>query len=514
MTNDSASSPLSLAAGRRKFDWLEMFLVFLAAGVRFVRLDLVSITADEGIHVLAATQITLLDPRVWPLAGLPSVGIHNSALFMYLLAIPNFVFRHPLSGVVLIIGFDLITLILAFRLADRVFGRVAAVTTGVLWATAPWIVFYARQMWPPSCVPLATISVVGIGLHWLRNRKPRDLTLLAFLTCLLPQIHFSGFCAPVWFVIVLAAGRGWKTPLPLATGLLLGLATWTPWIVFQHLGDWEEVRWAVGGVGGRAPITATVWAASRYWQTLLHSGGFEYWFAVAPHELPEDFPTPILLACRITALVLVGLAVIALIWASCSGPTTRLLALWAVLPILMLTLVRPIVHPHYVLIAFPVPFILIGGMVNRLVVFVGPLRLATISIAMLGIATCHLRFVSGWLQFIAAGRPDGRGQFQLSYHQRRQAIQSILEDSPDRITGLMGAFAGQQPAYALILEYEQRRRGYMRFPTDASRQYWVDESPETSFDPPEGWTAERFWRVGPTRIIRLRHAGKTLERPN
>ena len=79
-------------------------LLLMATGLRLWESDLVPVTADEGSHVGQAMFIAVAGLADWPLAGLPSLGVRNSALFIYLVTLAEMVWWHPLSGVVLVAG--------------------------------------------------------------------------------------------------------------------------------------------------------------------------------------------------------------------------------------------------------------------------------------------------------------------------------------------------------------------------------------------------------------------------
>lgn len=481
-------------------------ILIAAAILRFLELDLVSITSDEGIHGLFAMNIAIF--RNWPLVGLPSVGIRNSAAFLYLLALPYAVARHPLAGVAFIAGLNVLSVGLAMRMTWRLFGPSAAVVSGLWFAFAPWMVLYARNMWPPSCVPLLAVLITGAGLRWLEEGGSRRLFLLILAGFLAPQIHFSAFVAPVWLAVVFVVGwRRLRFP-PVAAGILLGLATWGPWLYFQfvELGG-EELGRLANTAGGNLSGTQVLVRSAQNFKHLLGAGGFDYWFGVDPATQDDLFPRWLIKACVLGEWAAAAAAASAIVWAVIRRDrASRLLALWCVLPFAMLLLVRPAAHPHYVLVAFPVPYILVGAMLGRWIERGregSPLRAMGVLLPAAALAGLHLAFLGGWLEYLRQGRTDGRGHFELTYRQRRAAVLSILEHSPDRQVLLAGHFSGNAPAYDWIYNFEQIRLGYAALPRDDRRRYWVDEETGVSPPPTPGFHAVDSWRVGPTRIVLL-----------
>ena len=168
--------------------------------------------------------------------------------------------------------------------------------------------------------------------------------------------------------------------------------------------------------------------------------------------------------------------------------------------------------PHYVLVAFPVPFLLIGALLGRWTRDGRIWKRALLALGLMLITGSHLLFLGSWFGYVRDGGPRGDGHYELSYRQRRLAVESILRDSPDRLVGLAGPFAqkegelGQCPAYLLAYHHELGRLGRQKLPQDELCRYWIDEGPDESLDLPAGWIVEKYWRVGPSRIFRLRRA--------
>lgn len=486
--------------------WL---LLSIAALLRLTSVDLVSITGDEGIHGMFAMNIAIF--RDFPLVGLPSVGIRNSAFFVYMLAPAYLVSRHPLSGVVLVILLNLAALYLLYRMARSRWGTPAALIAVTLATFSPWAVMYARNMWPPSCVPILALSLMAVGFHWLDTGKPKSLFWAILLTMLLPQMHFSGFCGVVWTAGLLWSGRRWlgakSTPAALSAAAI-GFVTLIPWFYYQHaLNNWSDISQALAATKGKHGLLETLTDVAVYFDALMGAGRFEYWFATTPSQWPEYFPGWLPPATRGIQAVLLALFFASAVWGMIqSRADVRLLVLWSVLPLPMLLLIRPDVHPHYVGVAFPIPFLLIAIFLQAcLQRLPSPAKLVgagVVSLALVATTVCHTAFLHGWYQFVRDGRPDGRGHFQLSYRQRTAAADSILRDCPDKLVMVAGAFSGLTPAYHFPYSYEQMRRGVAQYPADEKLRYWVDEGQTEPTD--YGWVTEREWRVGPTRILKQR----------
>jgi hypothetical protein len=489
-------------------------IVSVACLLRLWDLSLISITADEGLHGLFARLVSQFDFERYPVVGLPSVGVRNSAFFIYLLAIPNFIVRHPLSGAALIALMQVAAIVMTYRFALRWFGRTTAIIASLLWTCSPWAVIYARNMWPPSALAPFVLLLLGAGCHWYMRVDRLSLGWTVFLAMFIPQVHFSGFCAPVWAAILVLlrvqtlTTKDWRT---IAGAFSLGLAAWLPWIYWQHYENgWQDLVQIGTAASGKKEFSAL--ALVQYFRDLLHTSGFGYWFRTPESELTEFFPRWLAPARLVVGYAMEAAFFVSLFFAG-RLPVGRLLILWTFLPIVLLLVLRPLVHPHYVFLAYPAPFLIIGvgarSMLNT------GARKKVSGAVLTGVLVVFVSTLDGWRRYVAAGRLDGDDRYQLSYRQRVEAVRSAIDDSAGIHVEIAGPFSGQQPAYMLPFAHEIERRSGGRWPKDVTRVYWMDElkvegvSERGLADLGGIWPylknirVERTWKVGPTRILRL-----------
>lgn len=478
-------------------------LTALAAAPRLLDPDLVSITPDEGIHGLFAMNVAIL--KDFPFVGLPSVGVRNSALFIYLLAIPYAVARHPLAGVVFVAGLNVAAVALAAGWARRQLGFFAALVSGALFATSPWMVLYARNMWPPSCLAIAVVAALTWGSDWLDSARPRLLFRLVVLAFVFPQIHFSGVVGALWIAGILVLGRRGLKAGPLALGTLIGVATWAPWLYWQHAENrWTDFAAIRAAAEGKSTWLQALAGEGSYLFALATPSGFDYWFgAEAEARVLAAHPT-VAQASRAASALLIAILGVAIVLAIARPRrATNLLLPWVALPLALLTLLRPAIHPQYVLIAYPAVFLLVGALAEAVVTRTGKAGAVAIAISLTAIATVNLAFLGVWREFVATTGPNNEGHFELSYRQRRATVESILADEPGRLVALAGEFSGQAPDYDFIYNFEQIRRGYTELVRDDDQLYWIDEEPGDAAPPTPGWRIVKSWRVGPSRVLHL-----------
>ena len=521
------------AETRRRIPWGLLTILLLAAALRLSRLELVPMTNEMAGAGLTANILVASSPGTgWPLAGSLTEGVRGSSLFIYLVSLPNQLFWHPLTGVVLVALLNVWAVYLAYRLADQLFGHRAALTAGLLLACSPWAVVYSRQLWSGSCLAVISLWLVGLALKWLSDGGNGRLVRMLFLGFLIPQLHYSGLTATAWLAIVIWVGRRRVAWSPLIAGVSFGLSTWTPWVAFHHIGGWTEFWNSLSILGGKDHLGRAVLDEINYLQSMLHSGGFNYWHAVTPENVPEYFPgwqRVIMTGCALLMVIAVaGEAGRALTRSgkSPARPEIRLLWLWVVLPLLGGLVYQPDVRPGHLLIALPVLLVLAAAAAGRCLD--APRRsFRVLACGTLGtIAISHILFLVSWNSYLDDDLANPHGQYGLTFRQRRDVARWILSDCEGQSVELAGPFRGGHPAYEYVYYYERSRRGRDRSAPEQDLKYWIDEEADgeqtgtlvhRSLKQREigatlnryqstssRWTIEKSHQLGATRIYRIR----------
>ncbi len=525
------------SGGRRRVPWGLIAILALAAVLRLSRLELVPMTNEMAGDGLTASLLVASTPGTgWPLAGSLVEGVRGSSLFIYLVSLPNQLIWHPLTGVVLVALLNVWAVYLAYRLAGRLFGHRAALAAGLLLACSPWAVIYSRQLWSGSCLAVVGLWLVGMSLTWLSEGGSGRLVRMLILGFLLPQLHFSGLAATAWLAVVIWIGRRRVRWSPAIAGVSFGLSTWTPWVVFHHIGGWTEFGNSLSVLGGKANLGRAIIDEINYLQSMLHSGGFDYWFAVAPTDLPEYFPgwqRAILAGCGLLMVVAVAAAcflagdrALTRSGESTAEPGTGLLWLWVVVPLLSGLAYQPGVRPGHLLIALPVLLILVAAVAGRCL---DDRRRSPriLGCGVLGtIAVSHVLFLVSWNSYLDDDLADPQSQYGLTFRQRRAVALWVLADCAGQSVELAGPFRGGHPAYEYVYYYERSRRGRDRSVPQQNLKYWIDE--ESDGGQPgtvvhrslkqrqigatlnryqstsSRWKIEKSHQLGATRIYRIR----------
>lgn len=507
-------------------------ILLLAGFLRCYRLDLVSVTDATGLQVLSALAALSLGGADWPLAGPPTESVRGSAFLVSGIAAASLISWHLFSGIVFVVALNLCAIALLYHLCLKQFGGRVAIMTTLLYASSPWGLLYSRLLAPSSCLAVFGIGLIYVSLRWLEEKGNKQLTMMVLLGFAIPQIHFSGVCASFWLSGVLFIWRRDVSYVSLAVGGVLGAALWIPWIAFQHLNDWIELKaWFGSVLMTPGAHSKALLQSLNYLQSMLHSSNFDYWFGGSPSQWPEYFPLWQRLLFGTTATVLSALLIVSVIHTVRTvDRTLRLLLVWITLAVLFGTVLRTGLDPNNTLIACPVVFILVGVVIGRFRERLPQrMRLAP-DIAIAAVVVTHLLFVSGWARVLEDGQATSGGQFQLSYGQRQAIVQSILNDSVDGPVWIAGMYSGLNPAYeaVLVMEPGSRYRGLDEGSEPVC--YWIEEgalsgeqeeagwkarkerqlnnSMSEQLQSPPNWSIERHWLIGRSQIYRLHLVAK------
>jgi hypothetical protein len=503
-------------------------ILLLAAALRFHDLELVSVTNETAYQQLTAATALAFEQGQWPLAGPPTDEVRGSSFLVSAIAASNLIRWHPFSGYVLVIVLNLAAIWILFRMCRRHFGRPVAFSAALLHAVAPWSVLAARVPLPSSCLAVFVVCLISLSLNWLQEGGGQKLFAMVVLSFAIPQIHFTGIWVPLWLLTVLILGRAKWNSLALAAGIMVGILLWFPWLEFQRITEWSELKsWAAQVPGAPRAHLTTLLHSLDHLQAMLHTGRMDDWFGAGKSSRTDYFPSWQQWGARLGAVVLVGLLIGAVAVIVQQGSRRgRLLLLWIGLSVLCGAVLRTGSRPENLLIAYPVPFVLIGLAVSRLRENL-PGRLGGIPPLVFSlVAVLLLANLSGWANYVSDDQTLGTGRYELSYRQRREVIESIVEHAGADPVKLVGSYSGWYPAYEYVLMYEapQALPRAGQAPQDLTC-YWIDEQArpvdqernqwlnlkerrinlsiaEHLMTSPD-WVIAEEWAVGPARIYKL-----------
>ena len=462
------------------FTWAAAGIVVLAAVLRIWRLDMAEFKGDE----LQVTRLAfaLAQHGQWPERGiLSSLGTFNSPLFVYFEALPALVWASPLALTAFVAALNVAAVALAIAFARRYFGPVAALVAGVLFATAPWAVVYSRKIWEQDLLPpFVLLFFLGLFLAVV-DRKPRALLLCGVAAGVTVQLHPSAIVLPI---IALVALLLWPSRFPwrsVASAGALAALVMLPYLFteWQHrFSDWQYAFAGSGHLrlGPFLGISVGVinWAqAASGWQviSMFRSSG------TAQHD-PASVTIATWLAGSLLAAATIHLVVhCRRLWMrrvlrqAPGAQATVLLALWLLLPPLLLGLSGLLTFPHYFIVSFPAPFLAIGLLVDT--IGSGGRRWRTAALALVAVlALANVATITQVLR--AAGRAPFPNDYGLPLAFDNRIATAISQDAAGRpaVVSVATAFRdGQQVIDQLVV--------WKSGPVDAAaaaaprQRYWV-----------------------------------------
>lgn len=173
------------------------------------------------------------------LAGIPSSkGIVNPPLSIWMLQVLEPLDQGVLVATMLTALAQVAALLLAFWIVRRYFSRRLALIALLLFASAPWAIYYARFVWQQNWIPLVSTVLLGALLAWVVEERPWMLLLAVICAGIILQLHFSGVCAfgVIGAVAVLQRPPLKRWPVVASTGFVIALFAPFAWYVTKQHG--------------------------------------------------------------------------------------------------------------------------------------------------------------------------------------------------------------------------------------------------------------------------------------
>ena len=346
-------------------------IIVLAAVLRLGDLDLMEFKGDEAVAIHLTRP--LVEGTDVPGAGLmSSVGIHNPPLFIYLTAAPVLISHDPLWVTGSLVGLlSLLSILCTFLLVKPRFGFPVALMTTAFYACSTWPVLYARKLWAQDVLPIFSVILLFVVVRVWEKPKTRWVALGPVLLCALWQIHFSAF-ALILVAAVLAFIQwrqlNWRW---LAGGLVASVLMLGPYLQFQRDHQWVDftgMKNIASGkkADGQARESEKKWTLeSARWAAYVSSGAeLSYSLGGATERFQEEGTGRWM--ARFTGalghLLLMAGSLLAVWLAYRQRRSVHIIvAAWMSGYVLIYLLVRlEEVWPHYFIIVYPVPFLLMA----------------------------------------------------------------------------------------------------------------------------------------------------------
>ena len=408
--------------GRRLWEILTLLAIAALAGwLRLRHLDLVEFKLDEAVAVDLARRVLDGD---FPTVGLrSSVGAYNPPLFVYLTAIPLAVWDDPLAATAFVGVLAVAAVTLAYFALRPRFGALVALGASAIFATAPWAVLYGRKLWGQSVLPIVTVLLLWSLFAVLERSRSRAVVFVPVLLCVAFQLNFSALAVAVPSTAVLlyrAREVSWRMFI---AGVGIAALLLAPWL-YHEVGDgFADASLLLSEPPGSAESDAASTEAARQSIRLTGVGDWVYVAGDSMASFVSDSGPTWKLArgASLIAATLFVLGIVMCMVCVIRGASTRRRWPWielapgsaarAVLLVwlagIWLTYATPtthLVHPHYLIVTFPVGFAVQALVLRDLVGLVrsGLRRVATVAAiaTLVAIASAYVAFTVSFHRFL------------------------------------------------------------------------------------------------------------------
>lgn len=343
--------------------WLLLAILIIAAFCRLYKIDqYMTFLGDEGRDVIIVRRfLTQLHP---PLIG-PGTSIGNmylGPLYYYMMALPLLIANFsPVGPAVQVALLGVATVFLIWYIGREWFGKVGGMVAAGLYAISPAAIVFSRSSWNPNIMPFfALISIYSIWKVW-NDKRFSWLIVLGVSFAFVIQSHYLGLLlAPTLFIYwILSFIKIRKTDAQKyfvknsIIGFVAFLLLMSPLFIF-------DIRH--GGTNFKALETFVVsdsdigFSAGTYLSKITSIS----YMAVSNLIAAENS----YLSIAILAVIMFTIIRV-LITKKILSPI-GLVILWFILGIAGISLLKGAVYNHYLGFLFPVPFLIIGSIAQKL----------------------------------------------------------------------------------------------------------------------------------------------------
>lgn len=394
-------------------------LVVLAAWLRLRHLGLAQFNDDQAIALRIAHDILNGDFRTTGLTS--SSGAANPPLYVYIVAVVVWLHDGLIFATQSTAVLSAVAVALTYFVVRPRFGSTIALVATALFATAPWAVLYGRHLWQQDYLPFVTVALLWSLFVVLE----RDRTRVALFVPLLFVVAFQLNMSAVALIIPIGAlfayrarDINWRAVI---VGSVIGVLSLGTWLAHNAKHGFRDFRLIVdngrghGGAAGGGTIEA--------FRQTIHLVSAEGWTFITGPQHQGGAAWTLGRAAGIVVLVLLAVGIVTSIMRivrygrhpTLDTARRTLLLVWLFgVPLSYVTSSRSGVGPHYLIITYPVSFILAALGLADATAFVR--RRASV-IAVAAAAAIAAAFVAFTLSFQSFVQRNGgtAGNYQVIY---------------------------------------------------------------------------------------------------
>ncbi len=340
-------------------------ILFVAALVRLGDPGVVEFKLDEAALAIKAQD--MLRGTGIPFVGIPSsVGLPNSPVSAYFVAIPYLFGNNPIFATMFIAAFNVLGVGLLWLIAHRYLDKTVGLSAGLAYALNPWAVLFSRKIWEQNIhTPILLAALLFGLLGFVEGKKWAQVLCAPFLVLAL-QIHPAGWALLPLALVLLWMGRKRISWPAVAASMMLAVVVMLPYLI----GIQQSLATNPGlfsGLGSRSASHGfNLSLDALRWTTDLATGiGIET--QLAPRQI-NDLLTRVPPQTQLWALLgAVTLAGVGFIWAKRYRRMAVLILPWVMLPVVIFTPTWTQAYPHYFIASIPALSLLAGVTISWLV---------------------------------------------------------------------------------------------------------------------------------------------------
>lgn len=362
--------------------WL-FFILVVAAFMRLYKIgDYLTFLGDEGRDVLVVYNIlhghlTLLGPT-------SSVGgFFLGPIYYYFMAPFLWAFNYnPVGPAVMVALFSIGTVWLIYYIGSKFFSTTTGLIGALLYAISPLVLTYARSSWNPNLMPITTLLLLYTLYLAFVKKHLRYFFVTGVLFGIAMQLHYIEVFvgAIIIFYTLLGAfyvkKSFWEISKDFCLLLVGFLVGWSPFLAFEFRHGFTNIRAIVNfifhpntsgnGVGttGNSLFIVQDIFYRVFGRLLVNVPSPDLYHLYTNIELTVWFVAAWLIGICCTVFLLIKLL-------HAKKDTTKflqylLLSVWLILGILFFGLYKKNIYDYYFEFLFPLPFLLVGGLIGYL----------------------------------------------------------------------------------------------------------------------------------------------------
>jgi hypothetical protein len=338
-------------------------IVVLAAWLRLRHLGLAQFNDDQAVALRIAHDILHGDVRTVGLTS--SSGAANPPLYVYIVAVVVWIHHGLIFATQSVAVLSVVAIALTYVVVRPRFGGAVAVVTTALFATAPWAVLYGRHLWQQDYLPLVTVALLWSLFVVLERDRTRVALLVPVLFVVAFQLNLSAVALiiPIGALLAYRARHvNWRA---ISVGTAVGVLSLGSWLAHNAKHGFRDFRLIVDN--GRGDSGAAGGGTIEAIRQTIHLVSAEGWTFItgAQHQRGAAWTLGRAAGMAVIVLLAIGIAT-ALVRVvrdrrhpGIDTGRRALLVVWLFgIPLSYLTSSRSGVGPHYLIITYPVSFLL------------------------------------------------------------------------------------------------------------------------------------------------------------